>query len=135
LILVLGLGGLLFVPIFKSVTHLPPYLEILLVLSLVWSITELIHRKKESTKKSLLTPAHALSKTDTPGILFFLGILLAVSALETAEVLKSIATFLNSHIGNQNLIVFVIGIASAGIDNVPCRIHGNVRYTSVSYGS
>jgi len=118
LVLVFGLGGLLMVPFFKSWTHLPPYMGILLALSLVWASTEWIHRKK-GLDKNLYTPSHALAKIDTPSILFFLGILLAVSALETANILRNFSNFLDQSLGNKNLIVFLIGIASAVVDNVP----------------
>lgn len=117
--LAIGLGGLLLVPLFKSLTHLPPYMGILLVLSIVWAFTELIHRKKTYAQKSLFTPSHALAKIDTPSILFFLGILLAVGALETAHILRDFSAQLNTWIANKSLIVFLIGLASAVVDNVP----------------
>ena len=118
-ILFLGLGGLVFVPVFKSITHLPPYLGILLVLGMVWASTEWLHRSKPVESKSLYTPAHALAKIDTPSILFFLGILLAVGSLETLGILEVMANRLASTIGNENLIVGIIGLASAVVDNVP----------------
>lgn len=119
MVLFFGLGGLIFVPIFKSYTHLPPYVGMLLVLGVVWTVTELIHKAKTPELKSFYTPSHALAKIDTPSILFFLGILLAVSALETLGILEHFAETLTQLLGNQNLIVFFIGIASAIIDNVP----------------
>lgn len=119
MVLFFGLGGLIFVPIFKSYTHLPPYVGMLLVLGVVWTVTELIHKAKTPELKSFYTPSHALAKIDTPSILFFLGILLAVSALETLGILEHFAETLTQILGNQNLIVFFIGIASAIIDNVP----------------
>jgi Na+/H+ antiporter NhaD/arsenite permease-like protein len=118
-VLFTGLGGLLFVPVFKSLTHLPPYLGILLVLGLVWVLTELIHQKKSDSEKSVFTPSHALTKIDTPSILFFLGILLAVSALESAHLLKDAALWLDGITGNKSLIMGLIGLASAVVDNVP----------------
>lgn len=118
-VLFFGLGGLIFVPIFKSITHLPPYVGMLLVLGVVWTVTELIHKSKTPELKSFYTPSHALAKIDTPSVLFFLGILLAVSALETLGILEHFAEALSQFLGNQRLIVFFIGIASAIVDNVP----------------
>ncbi len=132
LILILGLGGLLMVPFFKSWTHLPPYMGILLALSLVWASTEWIHRKK-GLDKNLYTPSHALAKIDTPSILFFLGILLAVSALETANVLRNFSVFLDETLGNKNLIVFLIGLASAIVDNVPLVAASMAMYSLADF--
>jgi Na+/H+ antiporter NhaD/arsenite permease-like protein len=119
LVLAVGLGGLVMVPVFKTLTHLPPYLGILLVLGLIWALTERIHRTKTHESKSLYTPSHALAKIDTPSILFFLGILLAVSALETTHILQNFALQLDRVVGNREMIVFLIGLASAVVDNVP----------------
>ena len=118
-VLAVGVGGLLFVPVFKNLTHLPPYLGILLVLSVVWMLTEALHRKKSQEEKSLYTPSHALSKIDTPSILFFLGILLAVSALETAGMLEASARWLDGISSSKSIIMGIIGVASAIVDNVP----------------
>lgn len=119
LVLFTGLGGLMFVPVFKSITHLPPYMGMLMVLGVVWTVTELIHKQKTPELKSFYTPSNALAKIDTPSILFFLGILLAVSSLETLGILEHFAGVLTQTLGNQSLIVFFIGIASAIVDNVP----------------
>lgn len=119
LVLATGAGGLLLVPVFKNITHLPPYLGILLVLGLVWIMTESLHRKEQPEEKSRLSPAHALSRIDTPSILFFLGILLAVSALETAGILKESALWLDGITSRKSTIMGVIGLASAVVDNVP----------------
>jgi Na+/H+ antiporter NhaD/arsenite permease-like protein len=118
-VLMAGAGGLLLVPVFKNLTHLPPYLGILLVLGIIWVLTETIHRGKEAHEKSVFTPSYALSKIDTPSILFFLGILLAVAALESAEVLKTAATWLDGFTSDKAIIMAAIGIASAIVDNVP----------------
>jgi Na+/H+ antiporter NhaD/arsenite permease-like protein len=118
-ILFLGIGGLLFVPVFKTLTHLPPYMGILLVLGLVWASTEFLHRKKNPDQKYLFTPGHALSRIDTPSILFFLGILLAVGALESTHLLTAFARWLDSLTSNPVWLGFWIGIASAVVDNVP----------------
>jgi Na+/H+ antiporter NhaD/arsenite permease-like protein len=118
-VLFFGLGGLFMVPVFKNFTHLPPYLGILLVLGMVWVLTEIIHQAKQNEDKSVFTPSHALSKIDTPSILFFLGILLAVSALETAGILRASSQWLDGITTNKSIIMAVIGLASAVVDNVP----------------
>jgi Na+/H+ antiporter NhaD/arsenite permease-like protein len=119
LVLAVGAIGLLFVPVFKNLTHLPPYLGILLVLSAVWILTEALHRKKSQEEKSVYTPSHALSRIDTPSILFFLGILLAVSSLETAGMLEASAHWLDGISSSKSIIMGIIGVASAIVDNVP----------------
>jgi Na+/H+ antiporter NhaD/arsenite permease-like protein len=119
LVLAVGIGGLVMVPVFKTLTHLPPYLGILFILGLIWALTERIHKAKSKESKSIYTPSHALAKIDTPSILFFLGILLAVSALETTHILQSFALQLDRMVGNRELIVIFIGLASAVVDNVP----------------
>lgn len=118
-VLSVGLGGLMLVPVFKTLTHLPPYMGILLVLALVWGLTEILHRKKDADDRSRFTPSHALSKIDTPSILFFLGILLAVSSLESTHILSDLASKLDHSLGNKDVIVILIGIVSAIVDNVP----------------
>lgn len=115
----LGVGGLLFVPIFKTVTHLPPYMGILLVLGVLWAATELMHHQKNVEEKSKLSAIHALQKADAASVLFFLGILSAVSALGSAGMLTKLATWLTENVGNQDAIVISIGLLSAIIDNVP----------------
>ncbi|MDI9881998.1 sodium:proton antiporter NhaD [Flectobacillus longus] len=119
LMFAVGLGALLFVPIFKTVTHLPPYMGMLMGLGAVWLVSELIHKDKDEETKSKYSAVHALRKIDTPSILFFLGILVAIAALESTEQLHHFAEWMNHTLGNQDLIVFIIGIASAVIDNVP----------------
>ncbi len=119
IILLFGLGALLFVPVFKTITHLPPYLGILFGLGIVWIVSEILHKDKDDEDRKPLTVAHALSKIDTTSILFFLGILLAIAALEATSVLKNLALWMDQAIGNQDIIVITIGLASAIIDNVP----------------
>jgi Na+/H+ antiporter NhaD/arsenite permease-like protein len=114
-----GLGGFLFVPIFKTITHLPPYMGILLVLGIIWATSEFLHKDKDEAEREPLTAAFALSRIDTPSVLFFLGILLAVGCLEATQVLHGLANWLNNTVGNLNVIVVLIGIASSVIDNVP----------------
>lgn len=119
LVFMLGIGGLLFVPVFKTVTHTPPYMGILFVLSIMWLITELLSHKKPPEKKLRYSIYHAFEKLDLPTILFFLGILLAVAGLQAAGFLHHAALWLDSTLKNQNLIVTVIGLLSSIVDNVP----------------
>lgn len=119
LMLSIGLGGMLFVPIFKMVTHLPPYMGMMLVLGCIWVASELIHKDKDEAERKKFTAAYALSRIDVPSILFFLGILLAVGTLEVTGVLTTLAQSLDKAVGNLDLIVLLIGIVSAVVDNVP----------------
>ena len=115
----LGIGSLLFVPVFKTITSLQPYMGILFGLGVMWVITELIHSKKDEQEKGLLSVNHALRKVDTPSVLFFLGILLSVAALQSTGILASVASGMDSAIGNMKVITILIGILSAIVDNVP----------------
>ena len=114
-----GLGCLIFVPIFKTITHLPPVMGILLGLGVMWVITGIIHHPKDTADKEHLSVAGALSKIDASSILFFLGILLAISALESTGILQSMAISLSKTTGNDTLTVMLLGGLSAVIDNVP----------------
>ena len=118
-ILFSGLGFLLFVPLFKSITHLPPFMGMLLALGLMWIITTIIHKDKGAADKEKFTVAKALQKIDTPSILFFLGILLAVAALQSSGVLKTMAGTLNQTFKNEYIIGTVLGLLSSVVDNVP----------------
>ncbi len=119
--LIFGLGALslLFVPVFKGITHLPPYMGILLGVGALWFVTELIHRHKHVDVKNELSVASTLQRIDTPSILFFLGILLAVGSLETSGYLGLMASQLDQHLGNIYAINTLIGFLSAIVDNVP----------------
>ncbi len=119
LIFGLGLACLLFVPVFKTITHLPPYMGILFGLGIMWVVTELIHKRKDEFEKGKFSVVNAITKTDVPSVLFFLGILLAVACLQEIHVLQNTATLLNDHIGNLKIISFLIGLLSAIVDNVP----------------
>ncbi|MBL7977157.1 MAG: sodium:proton antiporter NhaD [Bacteroidetes Order II. Incertae sedis bacterium] len=119
LMLILGVGGLVFVPIFKTVTHLPPYVGMLLSLSVIWIASELLHKNKDEEVRKPYTASEALKRVDTPSILFFLGILLAISALEVSGILGATAQWLNDTVGNLDVIAVVIGLLSAIVDNVP----------------
>lgn len=119
LMFALGLGILVLVPVFKSVTHLPPYMGILFGLGVLWLVGDLVHRKKEDLQKQRLTLARALTRIDMSSVIFFIGILLAVSVLEHTHILAGIAHWLNDTVGRQDLIVLIIGLVSAVVDNVP----------------
>ncbi len=115
----LGVGGLLFVPLFKVVTHLPPVIGMTFSLGVLWMVTELMHHSKNEEVKSTRTVVGVLRKVDTPTILFFLGILVAVAALQSAGHLGYVANYLDSSIGNIFVINLIIGLLSAVVDNVP----------------
>jgi Na+/H+ antiporter NhaD/arsenite permease-like protein len=117
--LILGVGGLISVPIFKTVTHLPPFLGMLLALGVLWVVSELINPDMDEADKRPYTAAGALTRIDVPSVLFFLGILLAVSALESMEILHHFSVWLDATLGDQRIIVTLIGILSAIVDNVP----------------
>jgi Na+/H+ antiporter NhaD/arsenite permease-like protein len=119
IVLFTGIGALLFVPVFKSATHLPPFMGILLGLGVLWTVTELLHKSKNDEHKSALTVAGALQRVDTPSILFFLGILLAIGALSSTGILRALAALMDRTLGNIDAITLAIGLASAVIDNVP----------------
>jgi Na+/H+ antiporter NhaD/arsenite permease-like protein len=110
---------LLGVPVFKTLTHLPPYMGILLALGLVWILSELLHSDKDEQEKKYLSVGYALTKIDTSSILFFLGILLAIGGLESFGYLHALSDQLAAYFGDQNRIVTIIGLASAVVDNVP----------------
>lgn len=118
LVFSVGLGALIFVPVFKAVTGLPPYMGMLLGLGVLWILTDAIHYGESEKRKKLKVP-QALSRIDTQGALFFLGILLSVSSLEAAGILREIANYLDAHVQNSELIASAIGVISAIIDNVP----------------
>lgn len=115
----LGLGGLLFVPVFKSVTHLPPFMGMLFSLGVLWVVTELMHKDKEHHKKRALSVSGVIRKVDSPSILFFLGILLAVASLQTAGILEDLALVLDNTFHNIYLVNIFIGLLSSIVDNVP----------------
>ena len=119
IILLAGIGFLIFVPVFKTITHLPPFMGMLLALGLMWVITTFLHKSKDAEHAAKYTVARALQKVDTPSILFFLGILLAVSALQSYGILKDLAVFLTNTLQNDYLIGIALGLLSAVVDNVP----------------
>jgi Na+/H+ antiporter NhaD/arsenite permease-like protein len=119
LILGLGIGALIFVPVFKTITHLPPFLGMLFGLGILWVVTEIIHKNKNDADKDVYSVVHALRKADVPSVLFFLGILIAISALESTHQLADLAAYMDKTIGNLDIIVISIGLLSAIVDNVP----------------
>lgn len=133
LMLSMGLGTLIAVPIFKSVTHLPPFLGVLFGLGILWLVGELIHRNKEDEDKQHLTLVHALQKIDMSSIVFFIGILLAVATLEHTHVLTNLAKWLTATIGREDVIVTVIGLVSAIVDNVPLVAASMGMYSLAQY--
>jgi Na+/H+ antiporter NhaD/arsenite permease-like protein len=115
----LGMGSLVFVPVFKALTHLPPFLGILLALGILWLVGELLHRNKSDDEKDHLTLAKALKRIDMASVVFFIGILLAVATLSSNGMLPALAGWLDAKIGNQAIIVIIIGLVSAVVDNIP----------------
>ena len=116
----LGLTGLLFVPVFKSITHLPPFTGMMLSLGVLWTVTEIMHSKKKKEARRGLSVISVLQKVDTASVLFFLGILMAVAALQEVGHLNTVATFLDDKLaGNMYTINISIGLLSAIVDNVP----------------
>ncbi len=140
--LLVGVGGLIFVPIFKTLTHLPPYMGMMLSLGVVWLVSEYIHPEEEfdTETKHLYSAHHALSRIEMSSILFFLGILVAVAALESVAVmghdgthkvgfLMSIAETMQEAIPSQNIVIIILGFLSAIIDNVPLVAASMGMYT------
>jgi Na+/H+ antiporter NhaD/arsenite permease-like protein len=115
----LGMGALVFVPVFKAVTQLPPYLGILFALGVLWLVGEIVHRNKTEEEKQHLMLATALKRIDMPSVVFFIGILLAVAALSANGMLPALARWLDAEIGNLTVIVTIIGLVSAVVDNIP----------------
>lgn len=141
--LFLGLGMIVSVPVFKTVTHLPPYIGMMLALGVVWLVSEYIHPEEDFTKerRHLYSAHKALSRIEISSILFFLGILMAVAGLESlvygvAEngdpvgTLRYVAEILNAAIPNQDVVVMILGVLSAIIDNVPLVAASMGMYTA-----
>ncbi len=115
----MGIGILVAVPVFKSITHLPPFMGILFGLGILWLAGELLHRKQKDEYKEQLSMVNALKRIDLSCIVFFIGILLAVATLEHTHILGNLAQWLGKTIGREDIIVTLIGMASAIVDNVP----------------
>ncbi len=114
-----GIGLLCAVPVFKTITHLPPFMGVLFALGILWLTGELMHGKKRDDEKEYLTLASALQRIDMASVVFFIGILLSVATLEHSHILSSLAGWLDKIVGNQAIIVSIFGLASAIVDNVP----------------
>ncbi len=114
-----GIGSLMFVPVFKTITHLPPFMGILFGLGALWLVSEIINPETDEFERKRFTAAYALSRIDVSSALFFLGILLAVAALQSMHILNHFANQLNTLIGDNRIIISLIGVISAIVDNVP----------------
>jgi Na+/H+ antiporter NhaD/arsenite permease-like protein len=129
----MGLGILVAVPAFKTITHLPPFMGILFGLGILWLVGDLVHRHKEDEFKQHFTLVHALSRIDMSSLVFFIGILLSVAILEHTHILTSLAQWLDQAVGRQDVIVLIIGIVSAIVDNVPLVAASMGMYSLTSF--
>ena len=129
----MGLGILVAVPVFKTMTGLPPFLGILFGLGILWLVGDLVHHRKEDDARQSLTLVHAMSKIDMASLVFFIGILLSVATLEHAHILTALAQWLDQAVGRQDLIVMIIGVASAIVDNVPLVAAAMGMYSLTPY--
>ncbi len=132
MVFALGVGALVFVPVFKTITHLPPYMGILLGVGVLWVATAFLHHGKHDDAKQAFSVGAVLQRIDTPSILFFLGILLAVSSLATGGHLTEVAGILKAQLGNIYAINVAIGLLSSVIDNVPLVAGAMKMYPLVS---
>ncbi len=124
---------LIMVPVFKTITHLPPYMGVLLGLSLLWIITEILRQKDDVEDKGALSVSYALRKIDTPSVLFFLGILLSVASLQSSGILTDLSGWLTATIRSERIIVIAIGLLSAIVDNVPLVAAAQGMYSLSQY--
>lgn len=144
-ILILGLSMLIMVPIFKTVTHLPPFMGMMLGVGILWIVTDIMHRNHAATMTTAIeagnenlvpkgrTVVDVLTRIDMPSILFFLGILLAVASLEVSGILHQLSALLDEKVGNLNAIIMSIGLASAIVDNVPLVAATQGMYSLTAY--
>jgi NhaD family Na+/H+ antiporter len=129
----LGLGILVAVPAFKTWTHLPPFMGVLFGLGILWFAGDLVHREKMDEDKAHLSLTHALTRIDMPSIVFFVGILLSVATLEHTHILSDLAAWLDQTVGRQDVIVMIIGVVSAIVDNVPLVAASMGMYSLAQY--
>ena len=129
----MGVGALISVPIFKTVTHLPPFMGILFGLGIIWLVGNILHRNTHEDKRRHLRLVSALSRIDMASIVFFVGILLAVASLEHTHILTALAGWLDKAVGRQDVIVTLIGILSAIVDNVPLVAASMGMYDMATY--
>ena len=133
LVLALGLFALLGVPAFKAITHLPPYMGILLGLGILWLVTEVMHMRSLETETGHLRVTAVLRRIDVPSVLFFLGILTAVAGLQEAGHLADMATVLDANLPGMYAVNTVIGVLSAVVDNVPLVAAAMGMYSMEQY--
>lgn len=133
IMLAMGVGALIFVPVFKTVTGLPPYIGMMLGLGTIWVVSEFINPHADEVQRKPYTAGGALARIDASSVLFFLGILLAVGALESMDILGGFASWLDRTVGNQSAIITLIGLLSAVIDNVPLVAASMGMYSLVDY--
>ena len=129
----MGMAILVMVPVFKTITHLPPFLGILFGVGILWLVGDLLHSEKADEDKNHLTIGHALSRIDMSSVVFFIGILLAVASLEHTHILGSLAEWLDKTVGRQDVIVIIIGLVSAVVDNVPLVAASMGMYSLAQY--
>lgn len=132
-ILLVGLGTLVTVPVFKAFTHLPPFMGMLLGLGIIWVVSELINPNLDDDERKRLSAAAALSRIDVSSVLFFMGILLAVGALESMHVLHSFSEYISQVLTNEKVLLSAVGAASAIVDNVPLVAAYMSMYTLDQY--
>jgi len=128
-----GMLILVLVPVFRTVTHLPPYMGILIGLGVLWVITEIMHGKKAEPERQQFSVSQALQKVDSPTILFFLGILLSVTALQSSGILATLAEWVNNKIESEHILALSFGILSSVVDNVPLVAAGQGMYSLEQY--
>jgi Na+/H+ antiporter NhaD/arsenite permease-like protein len=129
----LGLSILVAVPVFKTITHLPPFMGILFGLGILWVVGDLVHRNMDEGTRQPLTLVHAMSRIDMASLVFFIGILLSVATLEHTLILSALAQWLDKTIGHQSVIVMLIGVASSIVDNVPLVAAAMGMYSLTQY--
>lgn len=129
----MGVGGLISVPIFKTITHLPPFMGILFALGIIWLVGNIVHRNTHEDKRRHLRLVAALSRIDMASIVFFVGILLAVASLEHTHILTALAGWLDKAFGRLDIIVTLIGMLSAIVDNVPLVAASMGMYDMATY--
>ncbi|MBP1663008.1 MAG: sodium/proton antiporter, NhaD family [Bacteroidetes bacterium] len=133
IVLISGILVLISVPVFKTTTHLPPYMGMLFGLAILWIVTSILHKSDEHTYKNKFSVAQALRNIDTPSILFFLGILISISALQSVGILTHLSHKMSTYIANENIIVMAIGLLSSIVDNVPLVAATQGMYSLVQY--
>jgi len=128
-----GMLILVSVPVFKTLTHLPPYMGILIGLGVLWVITEIMHGKKAAPERHQLSVSQALQKVDSPTILFFLGILLAITAFQSSGILGGLAEWISKETDNEHIIALCFGLLSSVVDNVPLVAAGQGMFSLEQY--